>query len=48
MENHTIVETDTCWIIGGKIIINKQPKPTKFDHWFEDFMYDIKQKLEEG
>ena len=45
MENHTIVETDNFWIVGGKLIINKQGK--QFEHWFEQFIYDLKKKLEE-
>ena len=45
MQNHTIVETDTCWIIGGKIIINKT-KDKDFEHWFEEFIYDLKRSIE--
>lgn len=44
MINHTIVETDDCWIVGGKIIINKTGK--QFDHWFEEFVYDLKRRVE--
>lgn len=46
MRNHTIVETDDCWIIGGKIIINKT-KDKEFDHWFEEFIYALKRSVEE-
>lgn len=44
MVNHTIVETDDYWIIGGKIIINKQGK--EFEYWFEEFVYDLRKSVE--
>lgn len=45
MENHTIVETDNFWIVGGKVIINKTKEQT-FEHWFEEFIYDLKKGVE--
>lgn len=45
MQNHTIVETSDCWIVGGKLIINKT-KDKEFEHWFEQFIYDLKRSVE--
>lgn len=43
MNARMITELTDCWIIDGKILIPKKPKPKsrKRMTWFDDFVFDL-------
>lgn len=43
MNARMITELTDCWIIDGKIVIPKKPKPKirKRMTWFDDFVFDL-------
>lgn len=45
MVNHTIVETDDCWVIGN-IVIKKYKEERDFKVWICNLLYDMKRDAE--